>query len=163
MSLAEWTQLLSELLVVAALTLTLLQLREANRQNRAFFATFRHNGHVTGREDLRLTFFREDPELLSWYLRSRGYETSTPMEDRRRLYILAKLNLHESRFINHQSGVLGDESWSAWLQVVRGDFALPEYREVWETARRIYSSSFVAFIDEQAAIAAGVTTTTATA
>jgi hypothetical protein len=151
MTLVDWIQFVSGLLVAAALVATVLQLREVSRQSRVFLTALQHNGHVTGKEDLRITFFREDPELLSWYLRSRGYKTTTPVEDRCRLYILAKLNLHEARFVERQSGLLGGQGWDAWAKVIAADISLPEFQEVWQTAREIHTATFVAFVDGQVA------------
>jgi hypothetical protein len=59
------------------------------------------------------------------------------------------LNLHESRFTEHESGLLGEENWNAWVHVVGGDMSIPEFQEVWQTARAIYPTAFVAFVDEQ--------------
>jgi hypothetical protein len=41
--------------------------------------------------DQRTAFFLKDPELLAWHLKSRGYRSTTPFENKQRLYALLSL------------------------------------------------------------------------
>jgi hypothetical protein len=68
---------------------------------------------------------------------------------RRRLYVLDKLELHESNFLSQVSGLLADEVWVAWRTVMVHDFAVDKYREMWSVAKKFLVSSFVMFVDNE--------------
>ena len=163
MSVSDGIQAAATGLVALALLLNVLQLREVARQSRALDNSMRnasYNALPGSKDDPRVTFFLDDPELLAWHLESRGFEVSTPHENKRRLYVLAKLNVHEANFVNHNARTLSDEHWQAWAQVISDDFAIPEFQEVWRKAKDLYSAPFVTYIDGH--VAASTTETGAT-
>jgi hypothetical protein len=46
---------------------------------------------------------------------------------------------------------LGGHGWDAWAKVIAADMSVPEFQEVWQTAREIHTATFVAFVDGQVA------------
>ena len=150
MKFVDWLQLASILLVVVALALNVLQLREVSNQSHAQASALNqlaYGGVANLASDPRFLLFPNDPELLTWYLKSRGFKATTPSENKRRLYVMAKLIQHETNFVNHTAGLLTDESWAAWFNVLRADLAISEFREIWSSSRDIYAESFAAFVD----------------
>jgi len=95
-----------------------------------------------------MDIFRDDHDLLRWYLSSRGYPTSTDEANKRRLYVLTRMDIHQLNFMNYESGFLGNEFWSAWRNVLVTDLRIPEFAELWPMLRTFYAPRFVAFCDE---------------
>ena len=65
------------------------------------------------------------------------------------MYVLAKLDLHESNYMNHQAGALADELWDAWVRTLSDDFKFKEYRECWPIVKHHYAASFEKFVDDK--------------
>lgn len=82
--------------------------------------------------------FLNDPELLAWYLSTSGCKSTSSEENKRRLYVLAKLESHEDSFLSHASGLLADEVWAAFRTVMVHDFVIDEYQEVWPVAKNFF-------------------------
>ncbi|MBG0561129.1 hypothetical protein [Actinoplanes aureus] len=98
--------------------------------------------------DHRTEIFRDDHDLLRWYLSSRGYPTLTDEANKRRLYVLTRMDIHQLNFMNYESGFLSHEFWSAWKNVLVTDLRIPEFAELWPMLRNFYAPTFVAFCDE---------------
>ena len=150
MKFLDWIQIASVALVLASLAVGLSQLREIAAQSRAMGASLHqlaYGGVSNLATDPRLMLLPDDPELLSWFLRSKGFKATTPTENKRRLYVMAKLIQHETNFLNHCSGHLSDESWIAWKNVLQADLKIPVFQEVWRSSREVYAGSFAALVD----------------
>ncbi|WP_433785035.1 hypothetical protein ACQPX6_01835 [Actinomycetospora sp. CA-101289] len=89
----------------------------------------------------------DDPVLLEWHLRARGYPTSSHEENKRRLYLLVRLEAHESNFLAWQQKLLNTETWAAWERLLRADTRIKEFRDVWPSARQLYVKSFAEEVD----------------
>jgi hypothetical protein len=98
-------------------------------------------------DTFRIAFFKDDASMLRWYLAERGYPVSSHRNNKRTLYLQIKLDNHEGNYLNHQSGLLSDEMWQAWHEVLKADIDMPEFRAVWHAAKRFYEKSFVRFVD----------------
>lgn len=152
MNIADWIQSLSLLLVAGALIASIFQTRAVAHQARqatiALQATT-HQSFVHNQNGSRQAFFLDHPELLSWHLSSRGYPATNEAENQRRLYALIKLDIHEYNYLSFREGHFRDDIWTGWKNVMHEDFSrVPEFREIWLVARRLYAPSFVNFIEE---------------
>jgi hypothetical protein len=150
MKFVDWLQLVSALLVAAALALNALQLREIARQSHAqssSLSQLAYGGVSDLTSDPRFILFPKDPDLLAWYLASRGFKATTHSENMRRLYVMAKLIQHETNFVNYSNGFLAHESWAAWTNVLRADLGVAEFQEIWQASRDVYVDSFAVLVD----------------
>ena len=157
MNAADWAQTLSLPLVALALLASTIQTRAMVHQTRFSamqsknvansLAQTAHMALTRNQMDHRSAFFRDDPELLEWYLSSRGYPTSTYEQNKRRLYVLTRMDVHQLNFLNHESGFLADDFWTAWRKVISTDLEIPEFVELWPIVRTYYAPGFVAFCD----------------
>jgi hypothetical protein len=93
------------------------------------------------------TFFLRDPEMLAWYLRARGYESSNELDNRKRLYAITKLDFHESIYARYQEGLLPEGLWIGWRNVLLQDLVLPVFAETWQNGHRFYDPAFVELVD----------------
>ena len=110
------------------------QTLEVSRQTSTILASLRQNAYhamVTQPTILRTSLLREDAALLAWQLEDRGFGPADPAQNRRRLYVSLKLDVHELNFVSHEGGLLTDELWDGWRAVVETDVATPEFRECW--------------------------------
>jgi hypothetical protein len=157
LQIADWFQFISLMTVAITILIGMSQNREVGRQTReasrqtesvqksleqAAYQTLNttHDGN-------HIAFFKDDPEMLQWFLSTRGYSTSSHHQNKRTLYIIIKLDAHESNFLSYVDGLLSRDVWDGWFEVLRADFEVPDYRAVWPTARRFYATTFVAFVD----------------
>ena len=149
---SDWIQIIAAAFVFLALVLNILQLRQATRQSAAFLRSLEQGAYgalVNKNLETKMTHFLVDPELLAWFLSTRGYLSTSFEENKRRLYVLVELESHESNFLSHVNGLLADEVWAAWKTVMEHGFATDEYREMWPVARKFYAVSFVTFVDNE--------------
>lgn len=86
--------------------------------------------------------------MLRWYLSTRGYKTSTHEQNKRALYILIKLESYEGLYLSHTDGILRSDIWQAWLEVLKVDFEISEFRSIWPAAKRFYAKPFVNLVDD---------------
>lgn len=152
MQTSDWIQTVAAALVFLALILNALQLRQVARQSMALRQSLEQGayGSLVGTHlESRTTHFLNDPELLAWYLSTRGYKSTSSEENKRRLYVLVKLESHEDSFLSHASGLLADEVWAAWRTVMVHDFVIDEYQEVWPVAKNFFATSFAMFVDNE--------------
>lgn len=155
MTLDDHLQLLTLISVILALALSVWHGRVMLRQSAVMFAEL--SDHVTDslmrtHTDQRTTFFLQDPEFLRWHLESRGYRSTTPLEDKERLYALVKLDTHEAIHLRHAKGTIDEPTWRAWRQVLEVDLRVPVFADVWPNGRQFYTASFVVVVDEVLAI-----------
>jgi len=146
----DWIQAVSAVLVLVALILSILQLRAATEQTLALRQSIEEAAQtslVGNQSDLRTLYLRDDPALLAWYLSTRGYKCTSPEENKRRIFALVKLESHEASYLRHSKGLLDEEIWTAWKRVIELDFRMPEFREAWADARGLFVNSFMEFID----------------
>ncbi|GIF20595.1 hypothetical protein BJ973_001499 [Actinoplanes tereljensis] len=172
MNVADWAQTLSLPLVALALFASAVQTRAMVQQTRFSATQSRHvadslaqNAQIAltrNQTDHRAEFFRDDPELLEWYLSSRGYPTSAYENNKRSLYVLTRMDIHQLNFLNYESGFLANEFWGAWKNVVVTDLEIPEFADLWPTVRTFYAPGFVAFCDSVLAARAAKPTNVAT-
>jgi hypothetical protein len=151
-TIADWVQVLSLLLVAGALALTYLQLREVARQTRLGTAATELGAtrdYVDSSWLSRAEFFLSKPDLLNWHLEMRGVRQETEAADRRVMYVLAKMDAHESNFMSFKQSVLRRESWLAWNEVLKDDFRFVEYHETWEKTKVFYAQEFIDYLDRE--------------
>jgi hypothetical protein len=146
MTLSAFAQIVSSAAIILALVFNGYQVRQVLRQTN-FMQYDVFGSLVETFTDQWIAFFLERPSLLAWFLRTRGYETSTFEENQRRLYALAKLNVHEGIFLQRIIRGLRQESWTAWTNVLKADLELDVFREVWPNGRRFYDTGFVRHVD----------------
>ncbi|MFC7535620.1 hypothetical protein [Actinoplanes sp. GCM10030250] len=143
-------QFLTFLAVLAALLLSFLQMRHAGRQARAATAALERSMHialVSRQGEFAGVLLKDDPAMMRWHVESRGFTVRDDEEAKRYLYVLIRLNGHQRKFSAHRDGVLSDEYWAAWVNVIALDLAMPEFQVGWAVARPMYPASFVAFVD----------------
>ena len=113
MSLGDTIQIVTLLTVIIALGLTTWQARQMMKQTALMFTELTDQvgaSLIETHVQQRTTFFLNDPELLKWHLTSRGYTSTTPLEDKQRLYALVKLEAHELAYQRHLKGTIDDLS-----------------------------------------------------
>jgi hypothetical protein len=62
--------------------------------------------------------------------------------DQFRNWLFLVLRVHEDMFVQHKTGVIDDETWSARARTVMFIFATPGGRRVWATASNAYRADF---------------------
>jgi hypothetical protein len=157
MDAADWAQTLSFPLVALALYVSSVQTRAAVRQtkhladqNKSLASSLTQGAHVAltrNQIDHRTMFFHDDENLLDWYLSSRGYPSSTFDANKRRLYVLTRMDMHQLNFVNYEAGFLAHDFWQSWKTVVETDLKIPEFAELWPILRNFYAPGFVKFCD----------------
>jgi hypothetical protein len=98
-------------------------------------------------DEYRTAFMKDDRRMLRWYLSARGYRTSTHENNKRTLYVIIKLETHEGLYLSHMDGILRQSIWEAWLEVLKADLRIPEFRSTWPAAKRFYAKPFADFVD----------------
>lgn len=156
MKISDWLQSISLITVAVTLLITAVQSRQAIKQTQNLAKqteyiqkTLEHGAYQTLNTgfDIRMVFFKDDPSMLRWYLSERGYSVSGHRNNKRALYLQIKLDIHENNYLNYKKGLLADEVWQAWYEVLRVDTKISEFRTVWRAAKRFYEKSFVQFVD----------------
>ena len=108
-----------------------------------------HQGLVDqGTHYLGVLLTSEQPELLAWFLTSRGIPPSTSEINRRYLFLYLRMDVHETTYLAHQDGALPEGVWEGWRQVIALDGATAEFGVLWPIVRSAYSAPFVSFVDE---------------
>ncbi|GIG68592.1 hypothetical protein [Phytomonospora endophytica] len=158
MGFAEWVQVVSVAGLICALLISHLQNRNTARQAREAADQTRaarqalertgYQGFMRAQADWRSFTYVRDPELLRWHLQIRGYPVDTDEANRRTLYVLLKLDVHEESFLSRRSGLLDDDIWVPWQRVLDADLRVPEFISLWSFARPFYAQSFVDHVDK---------------
>lgn len=157
MQIATWLQSFSLIIVAFALLISIRQNREIARQTReianqtvALQRSLEQNSYQeanVAHDAQRMTFFKDDAGMLRWYLSTRGYLTSTRKRNRKALYLIIKIEIHEGNYLNHENGTLTDAMWDAWLEVLKADIRIPDFKLIWPNAKRFLAKSFTDFVD----------------
>lgn len=147
-------QILSNIAVILTIILVLFQVREASNQNRKLERTLQFSSYekmVQYHTESRINFLLPDHELLQWYLRTRGINTGNETKNKITLYVLVKIDVHEYMFLQYSGGTLGAEPWGGWKNVLKKDFSLNEFRDIWPAVRNYYAPSFRTLVDHEIA------------
>lgn len=158
MSLADALQTISLVAVAITIGLSALQNRHAARQTReiARQSTLAQNAlaqavyhqTIVGQGSTYVTnLLTNEPELLAWFLRSRGFPPATAEINKRYMLLFLRLEVHEASYLAHLDGTLPDDVWLAWHRVIELDAATVEFGVVWPVVRAMYSARFVAFLE----------------
>lgn len=153
-------QFFSTSAAVVALVVLILQTRDGSQQTmamRAELAIRQSTWLAQSYVDHRTQFFQHDSALLAWYLSGRGYRSTTPFEDRQRLYALTTLDIHEGIHIQHANGTVTNEVYAAWRQILTTDLGMPIYADVWENGAKFYEASFARYVSDRLAALAHTT------
>jgi hypothetical protein len=97
--------------------------------------------------DFHTILFTSGPDLVEWFLSSRGIAVASHEENLRRMFMFVRMDVHESIYLSHLANLLEDDIWRGWQQVVESDVATPQFRTVWGNAKKYYSVRFGEFID----------------
>ena len=159
MKLSDVLQVISVLAVAVALMFNYRQARETGRQANEAARQVQVSTSLLERDvdrqldhhstELLASFLTPNPRLLEWFLATRGIRTGTHDENLRQLFLFVRTDVHSFAFDSHRSAHLDDDSWTAWRNVIRLDFATPEFRELWPTIRDQYTADFVTFVDAE--------------
>jgi hypothetical protein len=159
MTSGDWIQAATLVAVAVALLLNVRQNREVARQtqeltlqNATIAASLQQSAHqamISVPSANRAALLRDNPELLAWHMTLRGYPPGTYHQNLRRLFILSKLDVHELTFISYSDGLLAEDIWLGWRNVIAEDFTDPDFVESWATAKHLYAPSFVGYVDAQ--------------
>ena len=150
MKISDWLQFASLLVVAVALLLTIRQIHEMSVQNHSMLKSLEQNSYkrlIQTNTTQRTAYLKDDAELLSWHLRTRGYATGKHDQNKRTLWLLVRLDVHEENYLEYLRGMLQESVWLPWVEVMRADFAVAEFPRVWANARRFFSDQFVRLVD----------------
>ncbi|HZM78519.1 MAG TPA: hypothetical protein VFC19_22560 [Candidatus Limnocylindrales bacterium] len=151
MKFADIVQAVSFLAVIIALMLSVWQNKEAARQTSSVVASLRQATHEELiRHGLDFTYeaLTKDPELLAWFLTSRGFPPGNEAENRKRLFLFARFDMHDATYHAFITGATAEDVWCDWLPTVRLDLAMREAPAVWNAIRSVFSPNFAAVIDD---------------
>ena len=172
MKLADWLQVLSLLAVAGSLCLAAVQTRavavqarETTRQTQFTGRELAQTAHLglVGHSSDALTFLiTDEPQLLDWFLASRGIPTGDAEHNKRLMFLFIRADIHEANYIGYVDGSLPADVWQGWVEVVDSDVATAEFRVIWPVVRRYYAARFVTFVDERLGAAAKEADTSAT-
>ena len=157
MSASVVLQSVSFLIAAIALMFSLWQARSAAGQSRqaakqaaaAAYAvkqvsaqTLLHHG-----TDFAFQGLTGNPQLLAWFLASRGIPADTHDRNQRYLFVWVRLDVHEASYRAAGRNALDREEWEEWLRTIEMDVRLPEFPTVWKSVKNLYSPRFVQLID----------------
>jgi hypothetical protein len=141
-------QFLSVLGVIGALLVSFWQARQGARQTESLQKSVRQETylalvHARGFYEVLLN----RPDLLRAHLSSRGLRVTSTRANRRRLYALMKLDIHEGSYLSQQDGLLDERLWQALCRAMVNDFRSPEIRKVWPKVKSFYAAEFRRFAE----------------
>ena len=151
MSIGDWLQAISALLVALALGVGALQLRQMEKQTTAASGNIQQMAYESMNQaysDYRVNLLKDDPDLLAWHLQNSAYPVGDHESNKRTLFMMGKLDAHERNVINYRLGLLSEDAWKAWGTVLEADVVIPEFRAMWPAARRFYAPPLVQKIDQ---------------
>jgi hypothetical protein len=149
MSIGDWIQAISLLLVAFTLLLGFFQLREIDKQSTLSVEVIERTSYDTFKVNLSdHLWLREDPELVEWHLRIRGYPLGSLLENKKTLLLLNRLENHEENVMKNDQRTLDPELWEAWKAVISTEVALPEFRALWSAAKPYFARTLVKMVDE---------------
>jgi hypothetical protein len=148
-------QTVSLLIVTAALVLSVFQTYQMRRQTLSMRSSLRDSvttNAMLSHTEHRIAFFLNDEALLAWHLSSRGYLSTSNMENKQRLYALVKLDEQESRFLQFTGGAMSQEVWDIWRSVLDTDLTIDAFIDVWPNGKRFYHREFQGLVDQILAV-----------
>ena len=158
MSASVTLQTVSFVIAAMALMFSLWQARSAAGQSReaakqasaaaysvkqAAAQTLLHHG-----TDFAFQGLADNPQLLTWFLGSRGMPEGTHDVHQRYMFIWVRLDVHQASFRAARQNALDQEEWEEWLRTIEMDVQLPEFPTVWKCVKNLYSGAFVQLIDK---------------
>jgi hypothetical protein len=126
------------------------QAKEASRQVVLSTSALKRGAYqeLTGyAANFNSVLFTSGPDLLSWFLSSRGIPVSAHEENLRHMFIFVRMDVHESVFMSRMEQLLEDDVWVGWKNVIEADVATPEFRTVWTVAEKFYAVRFATFVN----------------
>jgi hypothetical protein len=159
MSASDVVQAASLLAVVVTLIVSMRQNREmvrqtqeAARQSMTTAASLRREsilGMVNHVTDFTYSAMSRDSALLAWFLGARGFPAdATEREQHRYFFLWTRLFLHQSHHVERLEGLIPDDIWEYWLNVIRFDVGSAGFDVVWATVGHTYIPTFRAFIEQ---------------
>jgi len=128
------------------------QTRETVRHNTLAHSALSRTAHQglvdQGTNYLGVLLTSDQPELLAWFLQTRGIPSSTSEINRRYLFLYLRMDVHEATYLARLDEALAGDVWAGWLQVIFLDSSTPEFDVLWPIVRSGYSARFVSFVDE---------------
>ena len=146
MSLADISAIatiVSSIAVVISLIYLSLQIKQAQRNQRALMQQTR----TAGITDMNLAL--ADPEIAAAYNKGLAGDPDMTPTELRQFLSLARcgfINM-ENNFIQHQDGLMSDEAFHSALEGARFQAAFPGMRAAWRQSRGAYGKNFAAFFD----------------
>jgi hypothetical protein len=142
--LASLGSLASGIAVVVTLLFLLLQLRQANLNQKSLM----QQGRSLRTIDLLTRF--TDPNLAAIVLRA--FRADPALTDEERFvfygYAAALIWNYEDSFLQHEAGTLDARSWESDVSTLERLLRNPAYRAAWRAARESIGSGFRAFVDQ---------------
>jgi hypothetical protein len=157
MDLGNLLQSLSLVAVAISLVLSARQIRLAGKQTReaaeqselarsAMLQRGHHSLVSQGTGSLEGLLFGQ-PELLAWFLASRGIPPGTDELNQRYLLIYLRMDQHEVNYLDYLNDGLPEEVWRGWQRVISHDVRTAEFQTVWSVVKDQYSERFVTMVD----------------
>jgi hypothetical protein len=158
MNIPDFIEAGSTVVLSAALFVSLRQTRliakqsnEIAKQTTALASSMRrdtHKGMVQQVSQYTDTAMARDPDLLKWFLESRGFPLGTPTENNKHFFLWVRLGIHQSHYFEHIEGLVNEEIWDYWCATIKLDIASPGFNLVWPIVQHTYAPGFIAFINE---------------
>jgi hypothetical protein len=156
MGVSDWVQLVSVGAVVVTLLLNVRQNREVIRQTGVATKQALAAAAAAKQASVQnLTNFSADfrgfieagPELLAWFLASRGIAVGTHQQNLLYMFLFSRMDLHEATFQSYFTQQLDADFWNGWSNTISTDVATAEFRVVWSAVQNQFSSAFATFVN----------------
>jgi len=148
---SQIAQYVSLIGLIAALVISLGQSRAATRQSTAATAALQQSSShelVRYSADFPYMALRDDPDLLAWFLETRGFPAGDAVTNKRYHFLFVRLDIHSGIHDAYRDGLLSEAAWNDWLRSMRLDLVTPEGRLVWRTTADLYSPAFRAQVEK---------------
>lgn len=145
MSIADWSSLASSVAVIVTLGLLLLQMRQADRNQKAILQQGRTE-RINSQQHLVL-----EPTFAA--VMSRAYRsdlTLDPAEVRMiNAFVQAFFWANEDGYLQYKAGFLKKDVWEGDLTTIRAALSSPAFRVGWKMTRNVCSVAYRDFIDAE--------------
>jgi len=151
---SDIVSVVSLLVISSALFLNFLQVRELTKQTQeiakqALISSFSarqgsYQGMMNHVLDFTYNAMVRDPDLLSWFLDSRGFPNVSESERCKYLFLWMVRQTEARR----AEGIIAEPVWLYWRRAVQYDVETPEFETVWQTVGDTFTSGFVDCINE---------------
>ena len=78
-------------------------------------------------------------ELLVWHLNERGLEDKGPLENKKTLFILLRLDVYEEMLLSAEKGLLTEKQIIGWKNAIQRDFKSTRFMDVWDSVFKCYA------------------------